>query len=378
MNPTSKEAVLERERRLSVPAGMTALLGVLVFLASIFVQQSAGSSGGTDAEQLAHFHQHSGSFITASVLQAIALLMFIFPLYFLFTAAAARAPQVRRWIVVLIFAGPILLAARGVVVSNGLKDTADKFVAQKAAVEREAEAKFRQQQGTRGGGAAKAPASGAAPQTNPTTTAATTTATTSTGTTSTTTTTTATATTAAQAATNASDDLASNLIDDSSTLKAGNGIALPGILSLVAAMIYTPLWAMRTGLLTRFWATLGMALGASLILLPFGIVGLALWFAALGLILVDRWPGGRPPAWDAGVAVPWPRPGQPPPDDATLEGSGREISERPLPEGEPTGGGEPVGWGKPEPRPTPSPEPPPVSPGGPTREERRKKRKRRG
>src|SRR5262249_6500523 len=142
-----------------------------------------------------------------------------------------------------------------------------------------------------------------------------------------------------QAASSARDNLAKDLIDNSSTVKTGALLRFPAILGLVIGLIYIPLWAMRTGLLNRFWATLGMALGASLILLPFGILGLVIWFASIGLQLAGWWPGPPPPAWAAGEAVPWPtkeeiqmRKGENKWGDP-VEGSGREVSERPLPEG---------------------------------------------
>ena len=54
------------------------------------------------------------------------------------------------------------------------------------------------------------------------------------------------------------------------------------------------------------------------------------------VMLIGLWPSGTPPAWEEGEAVPWLRPGESPPDrsadDGTVEGSGREISEPPLPE----------------------------------------------
>ena len=53
---------------------------------------------------------------------------------------------------------------------------------------------------------------------------------------------------------------------------------------------------MRTGLLTRFWGSLGMALGAvSFIFFQFAL----LWFVYLALLLLGRVPGGRPPAWES-------------------------------------------------------------------------------
>ena len=65
---------------------------------------------------------------------------------------------------------------------------------------------------------------------------------------------------------------------------------------------------MRTGLLTRFWGSLGMALGvaALLLLVQFTMI----WFIYFGLLLLGRLPGGRPPAWAAGEAIPWPTPGE--------------------------------------------------------------------
>jgi hypothetical protein len=99
---------------------------------------------------------------------------------------------------------------------------------------------------------------------------------------------------------------------------------------MIIVMVYVPLQALRTGLLTRFFATLGMALGASLILLPQAPVLIALWFGYLGLLFVGKVPGGRPPAWDAGEAIPWPKPGEEPsaptePGGEPVEGQAREV-----------------------------------------------------
>src|SRR5947207_13012598 len=105
---------------------------------------------------------------------------------------------------------------------------------------------------------------------------------------------------------------------------------------------------MRTGLLTRLMATLGMVFIGALILIPqLGPIGMVLWFAVLGLMLAGWWIRSLPPAWAAGEAIPWPRPGEdvgPPPavrQPGTVEGSGREVSEQPKPEN--GAGGQPPG-----------------------------------
>ncbi len=106
---------------------------------------------------------------------------------------------------------------------------------------------------------------------------------------------------------------AENLIKNQSLFDAAQGFTFAGTLGLIAAFVYTSLQAMRTGLLTRFWGTLGMALGVSLLFL--GPIGVLVFIIALGLMFLDRWPGGRPAAWEAGVAMPWPKPGDPLPDE---------------------------------------------------------------
>jgi len=64
--------------------------------------------------------------------------------------------------------------------------------------------------------------------------------------------------------------------------------------------------AMRVGLLTRFLAGLGIGGGLiSAVGIPAGPALFLAWLASLGLLLLGYWPGGRPPAWDEGRAVPW-------------------------------------------------------------------------
>ena len=106
-------------------------------------------------------------------------------------------------------------------------------------------------------------------------------------------------------------NLLSDIQDNSTLTQIGTYLQLPAALGLVVAIFYTALNAFRVGLLTRFFGTLGMALAVAQILVPqLGRPALMAWFAWLGFLILDRIPNGRPPAWDAGEAIPWPRPGE--------------------------------------------------------------------
>ena len=102
-------------------------------------------------------------------------------------------------------------------------------------------------------------------------------------------------------------EIANETIDDAPCAPLAAGFGLAGQIGFIVAMVYTCLHAMRVGLLPRFWGSLGMALGAvSFIFFQFAL----LWFIYLGFLLIGRVPGGKPPAWESGEAIPWPTPGE--------------------------------------------------------------------
>jgi hypothetical protein len=257
----------------------------------------------------------------------------------------------------------------GLAVSSvGSSQAADDFAKQEPAVVQQARQQAVQQsQSPAPATPKKGKSTGTSTATQSTSTSATTTGT---GTSAT-----GTATTAAvakpnapdQAASDAREGLATHLNKHTILLVIAGLISTIGVLALVFGMIYTNLWSMRVGLISRFWGALGMAFGLFLIIPLFPPVpGLVLWFAVLGLMLLGLWPRPLPPAWAAGEAIPWQKPGDdlgPPAAErgpaGTVEGSGREVSEQPLPEN-----------GKPD--------QPPEPPYGETQGQRRKKRKRRG
>jgi hypothetical protein len=318
----SKQELLDFQARWMRPAGICAILGALVVAASLPLQPSTG--GDTDAERLTNFHDQSTQLIVGQgILIGVAVLLFIPLLYLLIKSAQGRTPRIRRGMVALAFVGPILFAISGLLVAVGLSDVSDNFASQAPAKERQA----REQ---------AVAAQAAPPKAQKTRTQATTTTRPTTTTQGATTTT---PRTPDQAAAKARDDLASNLLDDSSLLKVGSLIRFVGLLSLVFALVYIPLWTMRTGLLTRFWSLLGLAFGVSLLLIPVGIFGVVLWFAMVGLMVAGWWPTPLPPAWEEGEAIPWQsrRDFGPPPErgvGGTVEGSGREVTEEPAENGD--------------------------------------------
>jgi hypothetical protein len=364
----SKEELLDYQGRWLRKAGYAGLAGALIVAAGIVLQRVGLHlpSGNSDADQLVFEHAHSSRLIYSSVIQGIGFCLFAIPLTFLFRSAAGRAARMRKAFLPVILIGPVAFGIGLAISSVGSTIAASDFVDQEPAKVQQA----REQ-------AVKAQAATPAPKAKEGTTSTTkarekttSTASTATGTESTTTPTTAPAATPKtpdQAAHDAREGLADHLNRHTTVLIVGGILSTLGVLALVFGMIYTNLWCMRLGLLTRFWGALGMAFGLFLIIPLFPpIPGLVLWFAVTGLMLAGFWPRPLPPSWAAGEAIPWQsRSGDlgPPPaergEGGTVEGSGREVSDPPLPE---EGGenGEP-----------------PQPPYGETQGQRRKKRKRR-
>lgn len=93
-------------------------------------------------------------------------------------------------------------------------------------------------------------------------------------------------------------------------------LTLSGLLALAFWLIKGVWDAAKIGLLPKPYAVLGMALPLlTLIATPLALPIGAFWMLAFGLLLLRRWPGGVPPAWEAGRSIPWPPRGQSPEQD---------------------------------------------------------------
>jgi hypothetical protein len=245
----SREAALAWEERWSRPVALATLGSILLIAAAIVVaSQGIGASDG-DSELLRNVDAHRSAQLISSILQAIGVGLLAAPLYYLFRAANARSETMRGQLVGVVIAAPLFLAVLAILSGLSNLEAASDFVSNEVP---------------------RLMAKGVA------------------------------------LGSDRANDAAGDTISDASLRTLAAGFGLGGQVGFVVAMFYTAMHAMRVGLLTRFWGSLGMALGAvSFIFFQFTL----LWFVYLGLLIAGWVPGGKPPAWNTGEAEPWPTPG---------------------------------------------------------------------
>lgn len=273
--------MIAQERRWAKPVALVALLSVVLFVVSVIVGGSV--SGESDAELLRATQQHGSDVTLSGAIDAIAFALLVFPLVYLFRVVRARAERMRAPLIGLLVLAPLCLA-----ISTGLnvvakKDAASQFTGGEAKstlstkeAGKECAAQLKDK-GPKSFGDEFAPAQGETAL-------------------------------AACEGEEIENDEASNAISEASAGGLATFFGIAGALSLIVGLFYTSLWAMRTGVLSRFWAALGMALGVTVVL---GVVFfLMIWLIYIGLLIGGWVPRGRPPAWEAGEAIPWPSPGE--------------------------------------------------------------------
>jgi hypothetical protein len=276
----TRAETLETEKRWALPVAVATLLAVALMAASPFVNEVSGSGA---AEVLRSIDEHRGSVTLSGLMQALALGLLVFPLVYLFRAARARSERVRGQLIGLVVAAPLFLALStgGSIIAQ--QEAADQFVAGDAkstltrAEAKEDCAAEREDKGEEDFADEFDPRQGESPL-------------------------------AACEDRKIEDEAATQARSEASLAPLTTGLTLAGGIGFVVALFYSCLWAMRTGLLTRFWGSLGMALGVATLfgLLPF----LLIWLVYFALLALGRVPGGKPPAWESGEAIPWPTPGE--------------------------------------------------------------------
>jgi hypothetical protein len=322
-------------------------LTAVLLLVAVVIHQSANLySGASENLGLGSIDDHAGTIVLESVVRAAAFVALVGPLLYLFRAAQARNPRVQSAMVGFVLVGPILVGVAGIVQAVSLTKAASDFVKfQEQRPEETRSFKSFQDELKRNPDSidkvtiytahnqlevqqanetfynvesypdsAESSLSGQlddASVDNDTD-----------------------ADTEAQPG----DARAIHETDDSGALKVAQALFLPGLLGLIVSMAYVSLQALRAGLLTRFVGSLGVGLGVAAIFIPpLSLLPAVLWagfLGYLGLLFIDRAPGGRPPAWAAGEAIPWPRPGEeessaPRPGGDAIEGEATEVPATP-------------------------------------------------
>ena len=318
-------------------AGLLTFGAVIAVIVALILLSSV--HGENSAELLESAHEHSSSLILASVIQAIGFLLLTAPLYFLFRAALARSDRMRRQFVGVILVAPLFFAISAICTGVALNEAADEFAKGEAKPTMTFEKAHEECAGELKDKGAKA--FGEKYEDGP-------------------------SALKDCETTERQNDAADNARGDATFTAPATGFELAGRIGLAFALGYSCLWGMRVGLLTRFWGSLGIAVGvAALLLIPQFTMIFFIYFA---LLLVGKLPRGRPPAWEAGEAVPWPTPGERMAKELEPKDGGDEPDEgdSSMPE-------LPEGTEAPEPETAPEPDGEGSSPGGPPR----KKRKRR-
>jgi hypothetical protein len=282
---------LEFERRWALIVGIITVLGVAIIATSyIYVGGEIPRGDGGAADLLEGIDAHRSVQMLSSIVQGLGYALLAVPLVFLFKAAAARAPQrVRSGLIGVVVAAPLFMGAAAVTSAVSNLDAATQFKddgpakVQKCVADENAKAADASDKDKKS---------------------------------------------AEDIETDCRDDVATDMRGDTGVSGLTAGFGLAGIIGFTVAVVYVSLWAMRVGLLTRFWGSLGMALGAVSVIFPLFVL---LWFIYAGLLIAGWIPGGRPPAWAAGEAIPWPMPGEQlardmeSEDGDVIDGSAEEI-----------------------------------------------------
>lgn len=279
------------------PVGAMALLGAIAIQAGFIVNGTAlDEDGSADRLIEASTGDADGQLLLGLVIAGLGFVALAPALTFLFSAAKARAEKMLGALVAFAIVGALMIGGGLILNHFAYLNAADDFVA--AEQQREAAPQ------APGGEGAEEQGTAAEEQTD-------------------------------EDAEEEADDRARDAQRDAELGSLSGLLVRGGALLFGIGFLYTSLWSMRTGLLSRFWGSLGMA-AAVVLALFFLYLFTLVWALAIGLFLLGAWFGRRPPAWESGTAMPWPKAGEQPredPEDA-VEGTGRERTELPLPEGE--------------------------------------------
>jgi hypothetical protein len=275
-----KQDVLAWESRWARWVAAATVLGVIL----IVVSTPIGSFGGHgEAAVLRESHANQGKVALSSILQGLGVLVLTIPIYYLFRVVRARSTRVRGQLIGLVIIAPIFLAASAGLGIGARNEAATAFVngeAKPSITASKASEECKSDQEDKSAEDFKNEYTAVKGET----------------------------VLAACERRKTEDDAASNAVGEASLAPLVSGIGIAGSLGLIASLIYSCLWAIRTGVLTRFWGSFGMAAAVAFVLGPLFIVTM-IWMIYFALLVAGIL-RNRPPAWDAGEAVAWPTPGE--------------------------------------------------------------------
>jgi hypothetical protein len=273
----NREQQLEWERLRAPAAAGAAFAAVLLQIASFLIQLPAISDAPRAddpfryRETLLNFKENSGVLLGSGAANVLATFAASAALYYLYRATRQRRAELPAFVQWLLIMAPIFLMIA--VISNwvGLSDASDKYTERGAVATLERSELSDDERGdirdfcrNRADGCVAASVQAEA--------------------------------------------TAKNQVEDSRGA-IGTAAGFAGTLAIAFAYVIISLNAMRAGLLSRFMGILGIGVGV-LIVLPLLPQGLPIvqmfWLGALGLLITGRWAGGRGPAWETGMAEPWP------------------------------------------------------------------------
>lgn len=251
---TGSRELVARERRQALPAAISAMVAVVFLAGSSFLVTRVLAGADGEAEALREIDASQATIILSFALVALGFIALAPPIAYLFRAGSERRDSPHARLILAIWASPFFLAAAVVFFGISQLGAAADFVAQ----------------GILG-------------------------------------------------ADDAANEAARDTLAEQSTGFLAIGFMLAGAIGFSVGMGYTCYQAMKAGLLTKLTGSIGTALGAISLFsfmsfltyqLSFFNIFTLLWFIYLGLLIAGWLPGGRPPAWAEGRAIPWPRPGE--------------------------------------------------------------------
>jgi hypothetical protein len=249
----SNEEQLQWEARTGRPVAVAAFAAGVLLLAGTFVLQSIFKDRPRVKalpDFLLSVDANPDKLRISAILLALSALCLIPVFWFLFRATVHRVPQFPRWFLYLILIGPVFYAISQVIGALDRIDVAHTFAARSSDLGKHCPAIFGK----------------------------------------------------------AGDDCANDLLRHNVNA-LGVGLSLAGSVATAFLFVMLPLRSRRAGLMSQAMAILGVIAGALMVLKLMPLVPeviQAFWLGAMGALFLDKWPGGRGPAWETGEADPWP------------------------------------------------------------------------